>query len=136
MHRHNALCWQQIIEDPEHALLHFTGVFGPTDQDQLLGEVYRDPRFRIRAVTRWVRLEAGQINNGVFGREISQLAYLRPNQQRANEKIVPSQFVDDAHVDAVFGLRTAKQVRNIKGLFFPKRGQKVLFVRADMVWCL
>jgi hypothetical protein len=43
---------------------------GAADQDQLLGEVDRDHRFRAAAVALGIGLEARQVDDRVFGREV------------------------------------------------------------------
>ena len=61
-----------------------------------------------------IGLEAGQVDDRVFGHEAGQLVRRRAHQQRADEQAVPGQLGDHAHVDAVFGLRAAEQVGDVE----------------------
>src|SRR3546814_14285094 len=79
-------------------LLHFTRIGRSTDQDQLFGKIDGDHGFTAAAVALGIGPEAGQIDDGEFRHEIGKLARLWADQQRANEQMMPCQFVDDQHV--------------------------------------
>ena len=114
VHRHHALSREQVVQQAEHALLHLARIFGVADQDQLLGEVDRDHGVAAAAMAVRVRLEARQVDDGVFGRKACQFIGSRANQQSADEQIVPCHLGDDANVDAVFRLAAAEQVSDIE----------------------
>ena len=46
---------------------------------------------------------------------------------------MPGKLVDDPHVDAIFGLRAAEQVGDIKRLLVLHRGHEILFQRSEML---
>ena len=127
VHRHDALDRQQIVEDAEHAFLHLAGIGRPADQDQLLGEVDRDHRFTAAAMARWISAEAGQIDDGIFRSKARQISLSRTHQQRADEQVVPGKFVDNAHIDAVFCLRTAEQIGDVKLVLLAQRLVEIFF---------
>src|SRR3546814_14680199 len=54
------------------------------------------------------------------------------DQQRANEQIMPCQFVDDTHVDAVFRLGTAEQIRNVELFLACQRFQEIFLESGEM----
>ena len=114
VHRHHALRRQQVVEQAEHALLHLARILGVADQDELFGDADRDHRVAAAAVPFRVRLEAGQVDDGIFGREAGQFFRRRAYQQGADEQVVPGHLGDDAHVEAVFGLRAAEQVGDVE----------------------
>ena len=107
VHRHHALRRKQEVQQAEHALLHLARIFGVADQDHLLGEVDRDHRVAAAAVALGIGLEAGQVDDRIFGHEAGQLVGRRAHQQGADEQIVPRHLRDDADVDAIFGLAAA-----------------------------
>src|SRR3546814_2328219 len=76
--------------------------------------------------------EAGQIDDGEFRHEIGKLARLWADQQRANEQIMPCQFVDDTHVDAVFRLGTAEQIRDVELFLACQRFQEIFLESGEM----
>ena len=133
MHRHHALGRQQIVEDAEHALLHLAGIGGAADQDQLFGQVDRDHRFAAAAMARGIGAEAGQVNDGIFGRKSGQFLCGRPHQQRADEQIVPGKFVDDAHIDAMLRLRSAEQVGDVERVLFAQRLEEIVLQCREML---
>ena len=133
MHRHHTLGRQQIVEDAEHALLHFAGIGGAADQDQLFGQVDRDHRFAAAAMARGIGAEAGQVDDRIFRRKPAQFFSARPHQQRADEQIVPGKFVDDAHIDAVLRLRPAKQVGDVERLLFAQRLEEIVLQCGEML---
>jgi hypothetical protein len=128
----HALGGQIVIEDAEHRLLHFAGVGGAADQDQLLGEVDRDHRFRPAAMTLGIGAEARQVDDGEFGREATQRLGFGAHQQRPDEQAVPGEFGDDADVDAMFGLRSAEQILDEQRLLLGQRGQEIRLQRREM----
>ena len=132
MHRHHTLFGKQIVEDAEHRLLHFTRICGAADQDQLLAEIDRDHRFAAAAMARWISAEARQVNDGIFGNQIGQFRLVRTHQQRADKQIVPGKLVNHPHIDAIFRLRAAKQIGNIKLLLFGQCGQEIFLQRRKM----
>ena len=110
MHGHDAGRRQQIIEQAEDGLLHLAAVARAADEDELVGEGHRDHRLAAAAVARGIGAEAGQIDDRVVGGEAGELALVGADQHRADEEVVPGEFVDDAHVDAMRRLRTAEQI--------------------------
>ena len=114
MHRHDALRRQDEIEEAEDRLLHLAGIGGAADQDQLLGEVDRNDRLAAAAMPLGVGAEARQVDDREFGLEIRQLIRFRPDQQGADEEIVPRKLVDDANLDSVLGLGAAVEVGDVK----------------------
>ena len=133
MHRHHALGRQQIVEQAEHALLHFAGITGAADQDQFFAEIDRDHRFSARAMTRRVRLERGQIDHGIFGGETGQLVLGRAAQHRADEQIMPRKFVDHAHGHTMLGLRSAEQVLAIEPILLAQRLEEIFLQIGEML---
>ena len=132
VHRHHALDRQQIVEDAEHRLLHFTGIGGAADQDQLFGEVDGNDGFAAAAMTRRIGLERGQVDDRIFGRKARQFIGRGTHQQGADEQVVPGALVDDAHIDAMFGLRTAEQVGDIERVLFAQRLEEIRLERGEM----
>ena len=132
MHRHHALCGQQVVQEAEHALLHLARIFGVADQDQLFGEAHRDHRVAAAAVAFGIGLEARQVDDGIFGDEARQFVGGRAHQQRADEEVVPRHLVDDAHVHPVFGLRAAEQVGDIELVLPLKLLEKIGLERGEM----
>ncbi|PAV92984.1 hypothetical protein WR25_13337 [Diploscapter pachys] len=57
----------------------------------------------------------------------------RADQHRADEQIVPGEFVDDAHADAVFGLRSAVQILDEQMFLASQRRQEVGLERGEML---
>ena len=133
MHRHHALDRQQIVEDAEHRLLHLARISGATDQDQLLGEVDRHHRLAAAAMAGRVGLEGRQVDDRIFRREIGQFVRARTHQQRADEQVMPGALVDDAHIDAMFGLRSAEQVGDIERVLLAQRLEEVRLQRREML---
>ena len=132
MHRHDALGRQQIVEDAEHRLLHFAGIAGAADQDQLLGEVDRDHRLAAAAMAGRIGDEGRQVDDGIFGREVGQRLRLGPHQQGADEQVMPGELVDDAHIDPIFGLRPAIEVGDIELVLLAQRLEEILLQRGEM----
>ena len=110
MHRHDALFRQQIVQQREDRLLVLARIGRVADQDQLAREVQRDHRLAAAAVAHRIGPEARQVDDGIFGRETRQLVLGRAYQQGADEQVVPGQFVDDPHVQAVVGIGAAEQI--------------------------
>ncbi len=110
VHRHHAGRRQDVVEDREDRLLHLAGIFGAADQDQFLGEVDADHRFRTDAVLGRIGLEARQVDDRIFRQEGFQLGQFGAHQQGADEQAVPGELGNDAHVDAVRRLRAAEQI--------------------------
>ena len=134
MHRHHTLHRQQVIENAEHRLLHFARIGSAADQDQLLGEVYRNHRLAVAAMALGIRAEAGEIDDCVFGHEIGELGRGWANQQRAYKQVVPCQLVDHADIDPVAGLATAKQIRDIQRIPAAQRRNEIGLQRGKMLW--
>ena len=132
MHGHHALHRQQIIEDAENRLLHFTRICSATDQNELFGEVHSNDSLAAATMTRRVCAEAWQIDNGVFRHKAGQLFLRRAHQQGADEQIVPCKFVNHTHIDAVLWLRTTEQVSDVQFVFATKRGNEIFFQRSKM----
>src|SRR3546814_2669068 len=94
--------------------------------------VLGDHGFTAAAVALGIGPEAGQIDDGEFRHEIGKLARLWADQQRANEQIMPCQFVDDTHVDAVFRLGTAEQIRDVELFLACQRFQEIFLESGEM----
>ena len=133
MHRHHRIERQQIVEQAEDRLLHLAGISGAADQDQLLGQVDRDDGFAARSVAGGISLEARQIDDRIFRGECRQFVGLGPDQHRADEQIVPGQLVDDAHIHAMFRLRTTEQILHKERVLLGERGNKVGLERGKMI---
>src|SRR3546814_3270470 len=82
-------------------------------------------------MTRGIGAEARQIDDGVFRYEIRELVLPGADQQRANEEVVPGQFVDDTHIDAIFGLRTAEQIGDIEPVLLGHGLEEILLERSE-----
>ncbi len=80
VHRHHALFGQIIIQRGENRFFHLAGIIGPADQDDLSGEIDRDHVLRTHAVAFGIGLEARQIDDGQFRREVRKLRRLRADQ--------------------------------------------------------
>ncbi len=132
VHRHHAFGGQQVVENAEDALLHLAGIFGAADQDQLLFEIDRDHGLAARPVAFGVGLEAGQVDDGVFGHETVELGFGRTHQQRADELVVPRQLVDHPDIDPVLGLRAAEQVGDEKLALVRHRLEEIFLERGEM----
>jgi len=133
MHRHHRIERQQIVEQAEDGFLHFPGISGAADQDQFLGQVDRNHGFAARAVTRGIGLEAGQVDNRIFRNECRKFIGIWPHQHRADEKIVPRQFIDDPDIDAMFRLRAAEQILDEQGFLLGQGRKKVGLQRCKMI---
>ena len=57
---------------------------------------------------------------------------LGPHQQGADEQVVPGQFVDHPHLDAMLGLRAAEQVGDVELVLLAKRGEEIRLERGEM----
>ena len=79
-----------------------------------------------------VGLEARQVDDGVFRREAGKFVCGGADQQGADEQVVPGALVDDAHIDAMFGLRTAEQVGDIERVLFAQRLEEIRLERGEM----
>ena len=110
VHRHDALFWQQVVEHAKDGFLVFARVFGVADQDQLLVEIHRDHGFGAAAVARRVGLEAGAVDDCEIRGEAVQLVLAGTAQQVADEQVVPGQFVNHTHVQAVRGIGPGEQI--------------------------
>src|SRR3546814_16623802 len=97
----------------------------------LFRSVDRDDGFAAAAVAGRSGLEGRQVDDRIFGGEAGQLLRARTDQQRADEQVVPGEFVDDAHVDAMFGLRSAEQVGDVELVLLPQRGEEIGLQRRD-----
>ena len=84
-------------------------------------------------MARGVGAEAGQVDDRVIGRKVPEFMFLGPDQHRADEEVVPGEFGDDAHPDAMFGLRPAEQILDVKILLVAQRGHEVGFERGEML---
>ena len=133
MHRHDALRRQEEVEQAEHRLLHFAGISGAADQDQLLFQIDRDHRLAAAAVTRRIGAEARQVDDRIFGHEAGQLAGFGPDQHRADEQVVPGKFVDHADADAMLGLRAAEQILDEQGRLVCQRGEEIVVQAIERV---
>ena len=133
VHRHHALGRKQEVQDPEHALLHLAGIAGAADQDQLLGEAYRDHRLSAAAVALGVCNEARQVDDCIFRDELVEIAGSRAHQHGVDEQRMPGEFGDYADVDPVVFLRPAEQVGDIELFLGAKRGQKISLERVEML---
>ena len=133
VHRHHALRGQEVVEEAEHALLHLARILGVADQDQLFGEAHRDHRVAAAAVALGIGLEAGQVDDGVFGDEARDFFRRRAHQQRFDEQVVPRHLGDHAHVDAVFGLRAAEQVGDIELFAVFEVGEEIGLEHGEML---
>ena len=80
MHRHHALRRQIEVQRGEDRLLHLAGIGRVADQDDLLGEVDRDDGVGAHAVTLWIGLERGQVDDGEIGDEAGELGALGADQ--------------------------------------------------------
>ena len=132
VHRHHALGGQQVVEDAEDRLLHLARIGGAADQDQLLGEVHRDHGLAAATVTLGIGAEAGQVDDRVFRREAFEFIGSRTHQQGAHEQVVPREFVDDTHLDALLRLRAAEQVRHIERVLLGHGLEEVLLQRSKV----
>ena len=125
VHRHHTLQRQQIVEDGEDRLLHLAGIGGAADQDGLAFEIHHHHGFAAAAVAGRIGLEAGQIDDGVFGHERRQIGQFRAHQQGADEQAVPGIFGDHAHLHPVFGLAAAKEILHEQVALALQRGFEI-----------
>ena len=72
--------------------------------------------------------EAGQVDDRVIGREALEILLLGADEHRADEEVVPRQFVDDADADA---MRDAIAASSGKVLAFCRSG-----TRSALAWAL
>ncbi len=110
MHRHDALQRQQVVQEGEDRLLHFTGIGRSADQHDLAGQVAGDDGFGAAAVTLRIGLEARQIDDRHFRNEAGEFGRFRTQQQVADEQRVPGVFGVDANRQPVGLLGAAIKV--------------------------
>ena len=135
MHRHDALGRKQIVEDTEDTFLHLAGIGRAANQNQLLDEVYGDDRFAATTVAFRVCVEAWQVDDRIFGIELGELFSGGAHKERANEQIVPGEFIDDPYVDAVCGLRASKEIGDIELVLAGERLKEVSLEIGEMLVC-
>ena len=70
--------------------------------------------------------ERRQVDHRELGREAGEFFGFRPNQQRADEEVVPGELVDDANADAVLRLRSAVEIGDEQLVLVAKRGHEIL----------
>ncbi|QTK80153.1 hypothetical protein AT6N2_C2567 [Agrobacterium tumefaciens] len=116
MHRHDALGGQQVVQNREDRLLIFAGIARTTDQNETLGQVAGDNRFRAATVAHRISLEARQIDDGKLLAEAIKRLALRPDQQITDEKRMPGKLGDDAGRQCVLLIGAADQVLHIESL--------------------
>ncbi|MDQ1230660.1 hypothetical protein QE379_002086 [Sphingomonas sp. SORGH_AS 879] len=133
VHRHHARRRQKIVEQAEDRLLHLARIAGAADQDQLLGHVDRDDGRGTTAMTCGVGAEAGQVDDRIVGDELAQFMLFRADQHRADEQIMPGQFVDDAHAHPVLGLRSAIEILDEQIFLLAERGEEIGLERGEVV---
>jgi hypothetical protein len=110
MHRHHALAGKDVVQQREDRLLVLARIFGVGDQDQLLLEVQRDHRVCAAAVPFGIGLEARAVDDRELGYEGVKLRALGTAQQVADEEVVPRQFADNTHVEAMLGIGAAVEI--------------------------
>ena len=103
MHRHDALFWQQVVQQRKHRFLVLASVFGAADQDQLAVKVQRDDGLRAAAMLGRVGFERGAVDDGEVRHEICQLGRLWAAQQVADEQAMPCKFGHNAHIKRCAG---------------------------------
>src|SRR3569623_2421971 len=77
-------------------------------------------------MARRVGAKARQIDDRELGFETRELVGLGTDQQRADEQVMPGEFVDEAHTDLIFGLRPAVKVGDEQLVLVGKRHQEII----------
>ena len=124
VHGHDVLARQNVVQEREHAFLDLAGVARAADEDDALREVARDDRLGARAVVERRSAEARQIDDGEFGKEALEFAWLRPAKKIANEERLPSILGYDTRIELVALFRARKKVLNEK-LLVPRKADEV-----------
>ena len=113
VHRHHALFGQVVVQEREHRLLHFAGVNGAADDDDLLGEVQDDEAFGVGAVDLRVGLHVRRVKDGEVRIEAGQRRFGRLNEHVGGEQIVPGLLVHDARLETVGVVGTGVDVADV-----------------------
>src|SRR5262249_15900515 len=85
VHAHYVSLRKQIVHDRERALLGFTCVRSAADENEALAEVHQDKRWRTRAVTLWISLEARKVDDREF-RFVGLRFFAIADEHRAREE--------------------------------------------------
>ena len=110
VHRHDLLRRQLVVEHGEDRLLHFARIGRAGNQHDLAGEVAGDHGLGAAAVTGRIGLEARQVDDGEFRREVLKLVHHRLDEQVLDEQRMPGIFGDHAGRQAVILVGAAEQV--------------------------
>jgi len=132
VHRHDTLGRQHVIECREDRLLHFAGVGRAADQNDAVGEVAGDDRFRTAAVAGRIGAEARQVDDGQLGLEVVKRRTLRTDQQVTDEQRMPGKLGDDTGRQLVLGIGATDQVLD-EQVPAGRMGQHILVQDAEML---
>ncbi len=95
VHGQDALRRQCPVQPGEDRLLHFAGIVGAADKNDLAGEVERNNGLGLAAVASRISLEGRQVDDGQVRNEAGQFRSIGANQQVADKQRVPCKFGDD-----------------------------------------
>src|SRR5260370_6717726 len=116
MHRHDVLSRKKVIQRRKDGLLDFAGIRTSPYQDDLSRKIHRDHRFAAHPVALGIRLEGRAAVNRELRKEGREFAPVWPEQQRADEKGVPSKRCEDARAQPEFRIGASAKVLGIQSL--------------------
>src|SRR6266704_3056206 len=116
MHGHHFLSGQKVIQRRKYGLLDFSGIRTSPYQDDLLRKINRDHRIAAHAMPLGIRLEGRATIDRELRKERREFAAVGPNQQRADEKGVPSKRGEDARTQPEFRIGAGAKVLGIQSL--------------------
>src|SRR5258708_37353010 len=102
MHWHDVLSRKKVIQRRKDGLLDFAGIRTSPYQDDLPRKIDRDHRFAAHAVALGIRLEGRAAIDREFWKERREFTTVGPDQQRTDEKGVPSKRCEDARTQPDF----------------------------------
>ena len=112
MHGEDVAVGQQIIHDAEDRLLHFAGVLGASNEDDVTGEVGEDECAGAGAISFRLGVKLGRGDHGEFGNVRSEFTLGGPDEELLYEERVPRVFRDDADGQLIRGVGTGKQIEH------------------------
>src|SRR5260370_8272593 len=110
MHWHDVLSRKKVIQRRKDGLLDFAGMRTSAYQDELSRKGDRDDRLAEDAVALGIRLEGRAAVNRELRKEGREFAPVWPEQQRADEKGVPSEPSEDARTHSEFCIGASAKV--------------------------
>jgi hypothetical protein len=110
VHGHHPPTRQDVVERGENGLLHLTGVSGPSDDNDFLGEVDDDERAGAGSVPFRVSLKIRSMQNGEPGTKLGQLGRQSADEHVSDEQRMPCVRRDEPDRQPVRRIRTGEEI--------------------------